>query len=188
MSDQSADFDDTKTRVLAEYYVKVNGRSALTFQESMELREYVKSRTDLHSDNLTMEQVIWKSLYDGLTEELRKSSPDSMAEIETLEKRRDNLQDLQGMMAEKMKARPHDLGIRAWWGFVIIGLLVGWMRSSDVWSILVFGLAFWIAGMFFCIFVIDSAEVQSKIAIFLYHKLHMKGVANWLYNRALSIR
>jgi hypothetical protein len=188
MSDQSTDFDAAKTRVLAEYYVKVNGRSALTFQESMELREYVKSRIDLHSDNLTMEQAIWKSLYDGLTEELRKSSPDSMAEIETLEKRRDNLQHLQGTMVEKMKACPHDFGIRAWWGFVIIGLLVGWMRTSDVWSILVYGLAFWFAGMFFCIFAIDSAEVQSKIAIFLYHKLHMKGVANWLYNRALTIR
>ncbi len=188
MCDQHADFDATKDRVLAEYYAKVKGRTALTFHESMELREYVKARTDLHSDNLTMEQAIWKSLYDGLTEELRKSSPDSMAELEALEERRDNLQNLQGVVAAKMKARPHDFGIRAWWVFVIIGMLVGWMRPSDVWSILLYGLGFWTAGMFFCIFAIDSAEVQSKIAIFLHHKLHMKSIAHWLYNRALTIR
>jgi hypothetical protein len=34
-----------------------------------------------------------------------------------------------------------------------------------------YGFAFWIAGMFFCIFALDSAEVQSKIAIFLYRVL-----------------
>ena len=61
-------------------------------------------------------------------------------------------------------------------------------QYSDISSVLVYGLVFWIAGMFFCIFAIASAEVQSKIAIFLYRKLRMKRVANWLYNRALTIR
>ena len=79
-----------------------------------------------------------------------------MAAIEALEKRRDNLQDLQEAMATKTKASPHDYGTRAWWGFVIVGLLVGWMRSPDVWSLLLYGFAFWIAGMFFCIFAIHS--------------------------------
>jgi len=188
MSDTNTDFDLTKQRVLAEYHSQVNGRVALTFPESIEIREYAKARTVLHSGNLTMEQAIWKSLYDGLTEELRKSSPASMAEIEALEKQRDNLQDLQVMMAAKLKARPHDFGIRVWWGFVVVGLLVGWMRSSDIWITLRYGLGSWIAGTFFCVFAIDSAEVQSKLAIFLHRRLRMKRLANWLYDRAVTIR
>jgi len=188
MSDASEDFYAVKERVLAEFATKGFGSKALSFKEAVELREYAKARTDLRSENLTMEQAIWKSLFEGLTAELRKSSPDSIAEIEALEKRRDNLLDLQETMASKMKARPHDFGIRAWSGFVIIGLLVGWMRSSDVWSILLHGLAFWIAGLFFCIFAIDSAEVKSKIAIFLYNRLGEKHISEWLQHRALTIR
>ena len=188
MSDAAEDFGAVKERVLAEFATKGFGSKALPFEEAMELREYAKARTHLYSDSLTMEQAIWKSLYEGLTEELRKSSPESLAEIESLEKRRDSLQDLQKMMAAKMNARPHDLGIRAWWGFIIIGLLVGWMRSSDVWSTLLYGLAFSIAGMFFCIFAIDSAEVQSKIAILLHHRLAERRISAWLMHRALTIR
>jgi hypothetical protein len=122
-----------------------------------------------------------------MSDELHKSPPDSTTEIERLEVRRDELLRLQEMMTAKLKACPNDYGLRAWWGFAIIGLLVGWFRSSDVWSILLYGLAFWIAGMFFCIFVLDSAEVQSKIAIFL-HRLGEDRVSKWLYHRALMIR
>jgi hypothetical protein len=122
-----------------------------------------------------------------MSEEPQKSPPDSTTEIERLEARRDELLRLKEAMTAKLKARPNDYGVRAWWGFVIIGLLVGWIRSSDVWSILLFGLAFWIAGMFFCVFALDSAEVQSKIAIFL-HKLGENHVSKWLHNRALTIR
>lgn len=188
MPDAAEDFGAVKERVLAEFATRGFGSKALSFKEAMELREYAGVRTHLHSENLTMEQAIWKSLYEGLTEELRKSSPESLAEIESLEKGRDNLQDLQKILAAKLNARPHDLGIRAWWGFIIIGLLVGWMRSSDVWLILLCGLAFWIAGMFFCIFAIDSAEVQSKIAIFLHRRLGEKRISAWLMHRALTIR
>ena len=106
MSDATEDFDAIKKRVLAEFATKGFGSEALSFKKAMELREYAKARTDLHSENLTMEQAIWKSLYDGLTEELRKSSPDSMAEIEALEKKRDNLVNLQEMIAARLKARP----------------------------------------------------------------------------------
>src|ERR1039457_6916739 len=129
-----------------------------------------------------MEQAIWKSLYDGLTEELRKSSPESMAEVEALEGRRNDLQDLQQTMAAKLKVRPHDLGVRVWWGFVIIGMLVGWMRSPEVESALLYGLLFWVAGMCFCIWAIDSAEVQSKIAIFLNKRFGEKQISAWLMN------
>jgi hypothetical protein len=72
-------------------------------------------------------------------------------------------------------------------GFVIIGLLVEWIRAANVWSIPLYGLAFWIAGMFFSVFAIDSAEVQSKIALFL-HKLGEGHISKWLYTRALTIR
>jgi hypothetical protein len=71
-----------------------------------------------------------------------------MADIEDLEKRRDDLENLREMITAKLKARPNDYGIRTWWGFVIVGLLVGWMRSPSAWQILLYGLAFWIAGMF----------------------------------------
>ena len=188
MSEPAEDFDTVKKRVLAEVADMGFKSKKLPFKEAMDLREYAKARTDIHSENLAIEQAVWKSVYECLTEELRDSFPDSMPEIEALEKRRDNLQNLEVMMVTKMKARPHDFGIRVWWGFVIIGLLVGWIRSSDIWSILVYGAAFWIAGMFLCILALDSAEVQSKIAIVLYHKLGERRVSEWLYRRALTIR
>ena len=188
MSDDSNDFEAVKKRILAEFAAQGFGDEMLSFQKAGQLREYAKARTDLRSTQLTMEQAIWKSLYDGLTEELRNSSPDTMAEIESLEKQRGELEDLRTAMLAKLKAHPHDFGVRAWWGFVIIGLLVGWIRSSDLWSMALYGFAFWVAGMFFCIFALDSAEVQSKIALFLYHRLGEKRISNWLYSRALTIR
>ena len=188
MSDDSNDFEAVKKRILAEFAAQGFGDEMLSFQKAGQLREYAKARTDLRSTQLTMEQAIWKSLYDGLTEELRNSSPDSMAKIESFEKERDELENLRTVMSAKIKARSHDFGIRAWWGFVIIGLLVGWIRSSDLWSMALYGFAFWVAGMFFCIFALDSAAVQSSIAIFLHHRLGEKRISNWLYSRALTIR
>lgn len=113
---------------------------------------------------------------------------DSMSNIEDLEKRRIELENLREIMSAKFKARPNDFGIWAWWGSLILGLLVGWIRSSDFWTILRYGFAFWVAGCFFCIFALDSAEVQSKIAIFLYRRLGEKRISHWLYVRALTIR
>jgi hypothetical protein len=114
-------------------------------------------------------------------------APDSGTEIDRLSARRDELLRLQEVMKEKLKAQPSDLGVRVWWGFVILGLLVGWMRSSSVWPTLAHGLVFWIAGMFFSIFALDSAEIQSRLAIFL-HKFGEKYISSWLYSRALRIR
>lgn len=188
MSDGPETFDAVKKRIFVEFAAQGFGDENLSFQKAIELREYARARTAPNAQNPTMEQAIWTSLYDGLTQELRKASPDSMAEIESLEKRRNDLQNLQEVMAAKMKIRPHDFGVRVWWGFIIIGFLIGWMRSPGLWSVMLYGLAFWIAGMFFCIFAIDSAEVQSKIAIFLYHRLREKRISNWLYHRALTIR
>jgi hypothetical protein len=122
-----------------------------------------------------------------MTEELRKAPPASMTEIERLEKQRKNLERLRQAMEAKLKAHPHDYGVKVWWGFVIAGLLVGWLHSRDVGSTLMFGLTFWVAGMFFCVFAIDSAEVESKIAIFL-NRIGVKRIAEWLYTRALTIR
>jgi hypothetical protein len=120
-----------------------------------------------------------------MSDEPDNPSPDSTAEIERLEAQRDELLRLQVAMTAKLKARPNDYGTRVWWGFVIIGLLVGWIRASSFWSILVYGWVFWIVGMFFCIFALDSAEVQSKIAISL-HKLGEVPISKWLYQRALN--
>ena len=122
-----------------------------------------------------------------MSDKLHNAVPDSKTEIERLAARRDELLRLQEMMTAKLKACPNDYGVRAWWGFVIIGLLVGWIRSSHVWSILLYGLAFWSAGMFFCVFALESVEVQSRIAIFL-RKLGEDRISTWLYHRALTIR
>ena len=188
MPTDSNDFNVVKERILAEFAAQGFVKKPLSFQKMMELREYAKARTDLQATNPTAEQVIWKELFNFLTERLSKASPEStMAKIDATEKERDDLQSLQAAMEAKLKARPHDFGVRAWWGFVIIGLLVGWMRSANLWSIALCGFAFCIAGMFFCIFALDSAEVQSKIAIFL-HGLGQKRISNWLYTRALTIR
>jgi len=184
---ESTDFEVVKQRVLAEYDAKVNGRKALSFQETMELREYAKSRTDLIAEQLTAEQTVWKALYESLTEQARQVAPDLMVEIEVLEKKQEDLLYILTMMAAKRKAHPHDYGVRVWWGFVIVGLLVGWMDSPKVGSILSFGVTFWLGGMLFCVFALDSAEVQGNIALFLYHKLNMKRTALWLYNRAVTI-
>jgi hypothetical protein len=112
---------------------------------------------------------------------------DAPSELERLLARREELLQLQAAKKKKLEARPHDYGIRAWWGFVIVGLLVGWMRAATIASVLRYGFVFWIAGMFFSIFALDSAEVQSKIAIFA-NKLGACRIAAWLYQRALTIR
>jgi hypothetical protein len=98
---------------------------------------------------------------------------------ESLLARRDELLRLQQAMVEKLKAHPHDYGVRIWWGFVIIGLLVGWIRIASIGSVLRYGFAFWVAGMLFSVFALGSAEVQSKLAIAL-KKIgarHIRGVA-----------
>jgi len=108
-------------------------------------------------------------------------------ELERLTARRDELSKLQEAMAAKMKSRSNDYGIRTWWCFVIVGLLTGWLRARGVLAILQHGIVFWIAGLFFCIFALDSAEVHSKVAIFLY-RIGEKRISGWLYQRALTIR
>jgi hypothetical protein len=139
MPDRQKDLEAVKARILAEFNAQGFGEEPLSFRKAMELREYAKARTDLHSENLTMEQAIWKLMYDGVTEELRKASPEWMTEIESLEKRRDDLSKAQAAMPAKLKANPHDFGVRTWWGFVIIGVLVGWIRGVNLRFMAVFG-------------------------------------------------
>jgi hypothetical protein len=180
----NAEFDAVKERILAEFTAQGFGKT-LSFKEAMDLRAYARDRTNLHSDELTLEQSIWKVLYEAMTETCRKAAPEEMGKIERLEERRDDLDALIEMMRAKLPAGHHDYGMKVWRASVIIGILVGWIRSPDLQTILLYGLIFWAAGIFVCIFVIDSAEVQSKLAIFIYHKLRMERLATWLYSRAL---
>jgi hypothetical protein len=66
--------------------------------------------------------------------------------IEDPEEKREILESLGNMIEAKSRARPHDYGVQVWYGFVVIGLLVGWIRSPDIKTILQYGLAFWLAG------------------------------------------
>lgn len=122
-----------------------------------------------------------------MSDKPHNSPPDSTREIDSLERRRNDLLRLQELMTAKLKARPNDFGVRTCWGFMIVGGLIGWMRTSGLWSTVLYGLAFWIAGMLFAIFALDSAAVQSKIAISLY-KLGEGRISKWLMDRALTIR
>ena len=123
----------------------------------------------------------------GRMEPTGEPPTDSELEKERLLARRDELLRLRQAMMEKLKAHPRDYGVRVWWGFAIIGVLVGWIRAASIGSVLRYGFAFWIAGMFFSVFALDSAEVQSKLAIAL-NKIGARRIAEWLYERALTIR
>jgi hypothetical protein len=173
--------------VKAEFAAKVGARPQLTIEETMEIREYAKSRTDLVSHNLTAEQAAWNALYDGLTEELRSTTPDVMAEVEPLEKQMASLQSLQTLMKAKLDAHPNDFGYRVPLGFLIVGGLIGWFINPSLWSVIGSGLASWIAGMFVAVFVTDSAKVQSDLAIRM-NRVGLKRTAHWLYTRALTVR
>ena len=173
--------------VKAEFADRVAGRPQLTIQDTFEIRQYAKSRTDLGSGNLTAEQAAWKALFTGLTEQLRETAPEVMAEVEPLERKADDLHSLQTAMLEKLKAHPHDYGFKVPCGFLIIGALLGWFRDPSVWSMMVCGIVSLIAGFLFSIFLANSATVQSAVAIRL-NQIGLERIAQWLYKRALTIR
>jgi len=188
MPNHDDDFDTVRQRVLAEFASQGFGTAPLSFEKAIRLRAFAKVRTHLDQKNVAMEQAIWKSLYDGLTEECRKSSPESMREIEELERRKDDLLNFKAAMDVRLNSHPRDFGVQVCMGSLIIGILVGWVRSSTIFLILVHGLAFFTGGIMFCIFALGSAEVQSKISILLYRGVGDNRISYWLYRRALSIR
>jgi hypothetical protein len=115
-----------KAAVLVVYWTKVNGRKTLSFAETMELREYAKSQTDLVADILTTEQSVWKQLYLSLTAECQKSSPELMSEIIELEDKQARLIALLPDLhrnAEAMKAHHH--GSRIWWWLIAVIAALG---------------------------------------------------------------
>lgn len=182
-----SEYDAALGSVLAEFNGKFAGKKQLDLKDLCEFRRYAKSCTDLHAEDLTPEEAAWKTMYQFLTAELDKMAPGLLREIEPHLNHLHNIDKLQEMMEAKLKARPHDLGFKVSWGFLIGGLLVGWLRSSDAASAFLYGLIFWIAGLLFSIFVLDSAFVQSVIAIGL-GKIGLQAISNWLYWRAVTIR
>lgn len=108
-------------------------------------------------------------------------------DVQSLIKRRDELVKLKEAMDAKLKARPHDYGVRVWWVFILVGTAIGWLWVHAVWAGVLAAAAFWIAGLFFSVLILDSAEVQSRVAILL-HRLGMRKLSQWLYARALTIR
>ena len=173
--------------VKAEFAARVAGKPQLTIQDTFEIRQYAKSRTDLGGDDLTAEQAAWKALFRSLTDQLRETAPEMMAEVEPLERKADDLHSLQTAMHEKLKSHPHDYGFGVPFGFLIMGALLGWLRVPSLWAIMVSGIVSLIAGFLFSIFVADSATVQSVLAIRL-NKIGLERIAQWLYKRALTIR
>jgi hypothetical protein len=182
-----AEFAAALEKVQSEFEARTGGGSKTTFKETNDIRRFAKSQTDLRSDDLTAEQAAWKLLYNSLTEELRKADPQMMAQVEALEAKIEALEAVRDAVQRKTQARPHDYGFRVPLGFLIVGGLIGWLRNSTLWSIVACAIASWIVGMLFSIFVMDSANVQSIAAINL-NRIGFKRIANWLYNRALTVR
>jgi len=184
---EDSEYDAALRSVLAEFNAKFAGKEQLDLKDLCEFRRYAKSCTDLRAEDLTSEEAAWKTMYQFLTAELEKMAPGLLREIEPHQNHLDNLDKLQEMMEAKLKARPHDLGFKVSWGFLIGGFSVGWLRSSNVASILAYGLSFWIAGVLFSMFILDSGFVQSVIAIGL-GKIGLRAISNSLYWRAVTIR
>ena len=174
-------------QVKAEFAAKVAGRSRLTIKDTFEIRQYAKSRTDLDGNDLTAEEAAWKTLYLSLSEQLRETAPDLMAEVEPDEQRVDGLQSLQNAIGDKLVAHPKDFGFKVPLGFLLVGALIGAFRALSLSSIVVCGFASLVAGLLFSIFAADSARVQSEIAIRL-NRLGFPRIAHWLYERAITIR
>lgn len=151
-----------------------------------ELREYAKSRTAFPSDDLTAEQAAWMVLYGSLTDQLRKTAPEVMRQVEPLEEKISVDEALRDAIASKLKASPTDHKFKVSFGFLIVGCLIGWFLSVGIWVILLVGFVSWIAGVLFSVFALDNPYVQSVIAIRL-NRLGLKRLAHWLYDRALTL-
>jgi hypothetical protein len=176
------EYEAAKTRVLAEISTKAGGQE-VSPAKAVELRRWIQERTDLDSDNGTAEQAAWRDLYLSLTKIAASTHPELSGFVRKIE----NLQAVGRLSMEKRKRHPNDYGTRAWWGFIIMGLLVGWIRSTDPATILLYGFAFCVAGLLFAIFALDSMYVQSVVAIFLYKRLRLTWLGHKLYERALTI-
>src|SRR6266567_4877509 len=157
----------------------MGNKSELTVHAIYKLREYAKSRTSLRSADLTAEEAAWKFVYYSLTDTLRQNAPEMMTQVEPLEATVQTDQDLADAIEAKLKACPNDYGFKVPCGFLMVGGLIGWIRSG-VWSVVPYGIVFCIAGLLFSIFAMDSAIVQATVAIRL-HRLRFKGIAHWLY-------
>jgi hypothetical protein len=184
-------YDDTELaaalqQAKGEFLSKTAGKSALTVEETYELREYAKSRTAFSSDDLTAEQAAWMVLYEDLTDQLRKTAPEMMRQVEPLEEELHVQEALRDAIASKLKASPIDHKFTVSFGFLIVGCLIGWFLSVGIWVIFLVGFVSWIAGVLFSIFALDSPYVQSVIAIRL-NRVGLKHLARWLYDRALTL-
>jgi len=70
------------------------------------------------------------------------------------------------------------------WGLIIVGLAAGWDPAPAFLPVLLYGLRFWILKLLVCIFALDSAEAQSRIAIFLNGRLPVKLLHNHAFAHA----
>jgi hypothetical protein len=173
--------------VWAEFNARFADKEQLNVKELCEFRRYAKSCTDLQSEDLTPEEAAWKMMYDYLTAQVETLAPGLLKEIQPVHERLDNIERLEEMIDAKLKARPNDLGFKVSWGFLIAGLVVGWLRSSDFALTLLHGFVFWVAGLLFSIFILDSALVQGVTGD-CFGKIGLRAIANWLRYRSLTIR
>jgi len=79
-------------KVMEEFNVLTAGKPQMSIRETIDMREYVKKKTDLEKpdEQLTHTQKAWKLLYGGLSTELAKSM--GKDELEKLDKLRCQLE------------------------------------------------------------------------------------------------
>jgi len=173
--------------VSAQAEEKLGGplRSTYPLEKIIDLRSYAKSRTSLESEPLTAEQAAWKVMFSSLTELLRTNAPELLAKLDEFEQKNDALESLEYALQHYKAAHPHDYGFTVAVGFMIVGGLLGFLRSPGIGSVLFSGVVSWIAGLLFSIFVMNSAAVQIRIGFKLEGTV-LTRLGRWLIYHALE--
>jgi hypothetical protein len=153
----------------------------------IEIRDFAKSHITGDNDDSDPEQIAWRALYDSLVKSLHETWPDTMQELEQLEQKIELHTKMSDIIAARIKEQPYDFGWPIWIVMTIGGLILGWFRSNNYVTSLVWGFASFSLGFYVCVFVLNSRTVQSHVALFMYHKLHINKLSKWLYARGLGI-
>ena len=89
------EFQNALAKVSEEFQILIAGKSEKSIPEAIELREYVRKRTDLEKDDaaLTPEQKAWKHLFHIIDDELAKRmDPEAKSQLDTLRIQMDQIE------------------------------------------------------------------------------------------------
>jgi hypothetical protein len=177
---------DNRERI-AQLESRLSAGPPLTVQQAFEMRRDIASKTNLNSDDLTARARARKLLHQGLTNALCEAAPDMMAHVEPIEEEMRNVENLKRLIEASMAAHPHDQGFRVAYAGLVIGAVIGWIRTKAIESVLLDGIMGGLAGVFCSILFLDSPHVQSVSGIAA-NRIGLKRLGHWLYSRSLGFR